>query len=71
MGVQETRAGGALSAGIEEEGAGVAAAAAVAAVFLNVGLDCGAGEAGLSHHAADAGVVEDRDDELLQLHSDG
>ncbi|WVZ75128.1 LOW QUALITY PROTEIN: hypothetical protein U9M48_023215, partial [Paspalum notatum var. saurae] len=39
--------------------------------LLDVGLDLGAGEAGLAHDAAHAGVVEDGDDELLQLNLDG
>ena len=39
--------------------------------MLDIGLDLGAGEAGLAHDAADAGVVEDGDDELLELDLDG
>jgi len=39
--------------------------------LLDVGLHLGAGEAGLAHDAADAGVIEDGDDELLQLDLDG
>jgi hypothetical protein len=39
--------------------------------LLDVGLDLGAGEAGLAHDAADAGVVEDGDDELVELHLGG
>ncbi|BAT12763.1 Os11g0156750, partial [Oryza sativa Japonica Group] len=35
--------------------------------LLDVGLDLRAGEAGLAHDAADAGVIEDGDDELLEL----
>jgi hypothetical protein len=40
-------------------------------LLLEVGLDGGAGEAGLAHDAADAWVVEDGDQQLVQVHLDG